>query len=161
MQAGFAYLGDDYIGLPTPAAEAVTGCSFYNSTWLDPDHADRFPWIAAGEVHGNHPLDTKRLFCLANICPDRLLSRAGIRLLCLPRVTGATLTTAEPATPGEALLAFAPSSILQLPFIPAAAALNRITELVETRPAFRLDLGTDIDSIPRAVDRILDRIPDR
>lgn len=152
---GFDYLGDDYIGLP-PAngGGEFQAHSFYNSTWLTPEHLRRFPWLGPHRLEGT-PEDDKKLVLLSDVFPDRLARQATVRALALPRVAGSPGTTFRRASSAEAVLRLAPSSILQLPFISAPHALERVTELAHRVPSYWLDLGRDLEEIPRRVDELL------
>ncbi|OFW13598.1 MAG: hypothetical protein A3F70_14880 [Acidobacteria bacterium RIFCSPLOWO2_12_FULL_67_14] len=159
-QAGFDYLGDDYIALPSAdAGGRYTGYSLYTSTWLTPDHSRRFPRLAEKAHYGNEAED--KLLVLLNEVDDTRLTRSSpVNALVLPRIVGGSETTYRPASRSEAVRRLAPSSILQLPFIDGQAALNRMHELVQAVPCFWLDLGTDFPGIPRAVMSILSEVSD-
>jgi hypothetical protein len=153
--AGFDYLGDDYIALPAgPGEGRHVAHSLYASTWLTPDHSRRFPRLAEKAHHGNEDED-KLLVMLAEVDDARLARSSGVDVLVLPRVAGGHDTTFRRASASEALLRLAPSSILQLPFIDGRRALERMHELLRTVPAYWLQLGTDFPAIPMAVDAIL------
>jgi hypothetical protein len=154
LEHGFDYLGDDYIGIPDPGNSAFAGFSFYNSTWLDPKHIGRLPWLAPHGITGG-PRDDKQLVLLGELYPDRMTDRAEICAILLPRVSGIPETRWRPALPAEAILRLAPSSILQLPFVSAQRSLSRIAELAARVPAYWLEVGTDFAQIPRAVAEIL------
>jgi hypothetical protein len=153
--AGFDYLGDDYIALPAATREGRhVAHSLYTSTWLTPDHSRRFPRLAEKAHHGSED-DDKLLVLLSEVDDTRLTRSSGVSALVLPRVTGGPDTTFRRATAAEAVLRLAPSSILQLPFIDARPALDRMHELLKAVPAYWLQLGTSFPAIPRAVDAIL------
>lgn len=154
-RAGFAYLGDDYIGVPAADGAGHLGYSLYNSTWLDPDHLRRFPWLETQVVRGTEHED-KWLVVLAGVDGLRLAPEARLRALALPTVLATPETRWRPASRAEAVLRLAPSSILQLPFIEPTPALERMTELVQTIPAYHLELGSDLDRIADRVAEILD-----
>jgi hypothetical protein len=155
MAAGFDYLGDDYIGLPPLSVHPPCGYSFYASTWLEPDHAQRFPDLLA-HAHPGAPDDDKLMVLLPDVPGTRLREAAEIVALVLPRVAGVRESSYRPASRGEAVLRLAPSSILQLPLIRPRLALERMADLARRVPAYWLDLGTDLATIPARVDEILD-----
>ena len=154
-RAGFDYLGDDYIALPAAEDGAYRAYGLYSSTWLDPDHARRFPWLVGRLMRGGTEED-KWLVVLADVEGIGLAAETKVGALALPRVTGAEETTWAPASRAEALRRLAPSSILQLPFISPGPALARMAELAQAVPVYRLELGTDLDRIPRRVAELLD-----
>lgn len=154
-RAGFAYLGDDYIGVPAAHGSPYRGYSLYNSTWLEPEHVRRFPWLERQVVRGTEHED-KWLVVLSDIERLRLAPDARLRALALPKVLVAGETRWSLASRAEAVLRLAPSSILQLPFIVPGSALERMTELSRSIPAYRLELGTDLERIPDRVAEILE-----
>ena len=108
-------------------------------------------------MHSANPEDRTKLIALVPK-PDILMAaETKVGALALPRVTGAEETTWAPASRAEALRRLAPSSILQLPFISPGPALARMAELAQAVPVYRLELGTDLDGIPRRVAELLDR----
>ncbi len=156
LKAGFDYLGDDYIGLPAASGETFRGYSFYNSTWLDPEHIGRLAWLEPYSIRGT-PEEDKLLVILDGKFDDRLAESAEIRALVLPRVTGLRDTTFRRASSAQAVLRLAPSSILQLPFISSDRALDRMTELATCVPTYWLELGTDLEQIPAGVEGIIEQ----
>jgi hypothetical protein len=155
-RGGFDYLGDDYIALPAAEDGVYRAYGLYSSTWLDPDHARRFPWLEERLIRGGADED-KWLVVLADVEGVGLAAETRVGALALPRVSGMEETTWAPASRAEALRRLAPSSILQLPFILPGPALTRMAELAEAVPVYRLDLGTALDRIPARVAELLDR----
>lgn len=153
-RSGFEYLGDDYIGLFEDESERFGGASLYGSTWLEPAHLARFPWLEPHAIRGTER-EEKRLVLLSEVGPVRLGAELGIRALVLPRVSGREDTTFRPISRARAVLRLAPSSVLQLPFVDAERALARMTSLAGSVAAWRLDLGTDLDRISDRVEEIL------
>lgn len=154
LHEGLDYLGDDYIGIPPRSGSTFTGYSFYNSTWLEPNHIGRLPWLEP-HAHRGSAADDKYLVLLDRIYPGRLVDHADVAVILLPRVTGERNTSLRDATPREAVLRLAPSSILQLPFITPGRALERISEVAESVPAMWLELGTDFRQIPERVEEAI------
>lgn len=153
-RAQFAYLGDDYIGVPGVNGSGYRGYSLYSSTWLEPDHVRHFPWLEEQVVRGTEHED-KWLVVLSGIEGLSLASTARLRALALPKVVANAETRWSRASRAEAVLRLAPSSILQLPFIVPKPALERMAELAGSIPAYRLELGTDMERIPDRVAEIL------
>lgn len=151
---GFEYLGDDYIALPAAGAGGYRAYGLYSSTWLEPDHARRFPWLQDHLVQGG-PGEDKWLVVLGDVAGVGLAAETRVAALALPRVSGTEETTWQPASGAEALRRLAPSSILQLPFISPGPALTRMAELAQAVPVYRLELGTAMDRIPERVAELL------
>ena len=161
VQAGFSYLADDYVGLPPAADGRQTAYSFYTSLWLEEEHSKRFQWLLASRIEGQLCGHEKLPFGIAEAFPESMATQCTVRAVILPRVVSANAThiphsRLRPATTAEALLKLAPSSVLQLPFIQPAIALERIAALLRSVPSFWLDLGSDFDSIPLRVTEALE-----
>jgi hypothetical protein len=60
----------------------------------------------------------------------------------------------RPTSKIDALLALAPSTLLMMP-LPEVAQFEMLARLVQSVPTYRLDLGTDLETIPRAIEPIL------
>ena len=125
------------------------------SSWLEPDHAQRFPWLLPHAQQGT--IGEDKLLVLATDLPGALCpERVEVAAIALPRVAGRPATAHRRASMGEAIFRLAPSSILQLPFVRGRLALDRLTELAQRVPAYWLDLGTDLADIPAHIAQILD-----
>jgi hypothetical protein len=153
--SGFDYLGDDYIAIDSRTNGKIQGYSIYGCGFLDPTHLARFPAMIPHAIASPHPLEIKRLVLLKQAYPSQLQPAAELEFLLLPRI-GATPTALTRATRGEALRQLAPSSLMMLAR-PAADALARMARLVEQLDCYWLDLGPDIESIPRHVGQLLGR----
>ena len=158
LGAGLDYLADDYVGLEPDGDGGYRGYSLYSSTAVDPAHMRRcFPDLVQHEIPGVLPHEDKSLVLLAELFPGQLPRVAQIRAVALPRVTQGERTMIRPATAFDALLRLAPSSLIALPHSNSGAeGLDVLSDFVSSVPAFWLDLGRDLTSIPVAVDRILE-----
>jgi hypothetical protein len=158
FDAGFDYLGDDYIGLQACQDGSFVGHSLYNSTWLEPDHMTRFPFLPPHAIHGKDPSEDKALVLLSRVFPKRLARSVPIRVLALPRVSQAGATRSRPASKAEALLTLSPTSLFALPFRPGARGFQRLARLVEQVPCYWLELGRDLTEIPKRVAELLAKV---
>ncbi len=154
LSAGFRYLSDDYVGLELLRKDLFLGHSFYCSAHLEPDHLARFPFLQSYGIRGKLPQEDKILFLLSQVFPERLERCVPIRVIVLPRIVDIAKSQWQPATKGEALLRIAPSSLVLLPRV-GMRGFNKIAQLVEHVPCYWLDLGRDLDSIPRCVEELL------
>lgn len=155
LAAGFEFLGDDYAGFPPCVGPRPRGYSYYVSSWLEPDHAQRFPWLLPHAQQGTVGED--KLLILATDLPGaRCPEHVEVAAIALPRVSGRPATAHRRASMSEAIFRLAPSSILQLPFVRGRLALDRLSELAQRVPAYWLDLGTDLAEIPAHIAQILD-----
>ena len=155
LLGGFGYLGDDFVGLEAGGDGQFHGHSLYGAALTTLGHMQRFPALAAASAKGNHPHEEKSIAWLNQVPGARFQSTTRIDAIVLPKVTlGAEDTVFERASPREALLALAPSSVL---YLPAArpGAMDRLGALVESVPSFRLLLGRDVTRIPGRVQELL------
>lgn len=147
---GMDYLGDDYVAVRRPPAPRAY--ALYRIAKLVPQHlAARLPSFAANALRANDDtLPEAERLALADLGkaqllvePTRLPDGFEVTALVLPVVTGGPGSTLTPLGPGRALLALAPSTMLQLG---GAAAFADLTALARAIPAFTVTLGDDLDA---------------
>jgi hypothetical protein len=140
LEAGFDYVGDDYIALED-CGEGFAGHALYSATWLTADHLRHFPRLLPHALYPENPSQEKTLVLLAEVCPaGRLLKRAPIRAVVLPRITPGPSVSIRPASKAEALFALAPTSILMRPRT-GVATLEKLARLVDAMPCWWLEFG--------------------
>jgi hypothetical protein len=153
LLAGFDYLSEDYVGLERCKNGLFVGHSLYNSVFLRTDQLGRFPELAPYAVRGRLPHEEKSVIILSQIYPERLKQAVPIRALVLPRITDIASPQLRPASKGEALLALGPTSLLQIPNRGlGVGGFNKLAQLVESVPCFRLEVGSNIMAIPRCLE---------
>jgi hypothetical protein len=155
LDTGFDYLGDDYIGVQACTDGSFVGHSLYNSVWLEPDHMARFPLLPPHAIHGRNPGEDKSLVLLSHVLPSQLARSATIRVLALPRVSHASGTRFQPASKSEVLLTLIPNSLFTPIPRPGSRGFQRLAQLVDHVPSYRLELGRDLAEIPRRVEELL------
>ncbi len=64
----------------------------------------------------------------------------------------------SPVSRAEALRTLVPSSLLMLPFMPARRGFDALVCLVERVPSHRLEMGSDLETIPARVNELLDSL---
>jgi hypothetical protein len=154
LYAGFEYLGDDYIGLQAADHDAFIGHSLYSSAWLPKDNLVRFPALVAHANRGEYAGRERHLIFLHTLFSGRFASCAAIRTLVLPRITSASAARLRPAKKSEALLRLAPTSMINLPSSGAGVLWN-LASLVERVPCYWLELGSDLESVPRCLEEAI------
>jgi hypothetical protein len=155
LEAGFHYVGDDYIALEACDQGIFVGHSLYSVTWFMADHLTRFPRLIPHAIYPERPEQEKTLVPLSQVFCGSLVSAARIGALMLPRVTANSSARILPASKGDALFAVAPSSILLRP-TSGAATLNKLACLAEKVPCYWLELGRDLDQVPNRVEELID-----
>lgn len=156
LEAGFDYLGDDYIGLQACEDGTFVGHSLYSATWLMADQLVRFPCLIPHAIYPQRPDQEKTLVLLSRTFPRQLSAVASIRALVLPRITSNPSLQIRPASRAEALFALAPSSIILRPSS-GAVTLNKLARLAEQVPCYWLEMGRDLTEISHRVEDLLNR----
>ena len=151
-QAGWNYLADDYCLLKV--AEPSRVFSLYNSVKLGHDQLSQFNTLAGKSTAMD---GDKHLFFLNEIWPERIARSLSCRALLLPRVSQTRETSIQPASPGEALRAIAPSTIFQLSGA-GQTSFQRLSSFVERIPVRHLNLGRDFEKIPERISASLSEI---
>ena len=154
VRAGFDFLGDDKAGLSRDADGSDLGWSLTAAVQVEQRQLARFPALAPFAVLDPNPED-KVAILLSRLRPSRLRARVRLRALAVLRMTPGAPPPLAPAPPRDALVAAGLSTLLQLP-IDRTRSLQTLADLVARVPAYWLDLGPDLDDIPRRVDDVLD-----
>jgi hypothetical protein len=158
LDAGYHFLGDDWVGVDAAPDGAFTAHALYASALLDPAHAMRFPHLQRYAIPFSGSGRPKSLLLLGPLFPARLGRSATLRALALPRIVERATVGCRPASKADALRILAPSSILTLRPRSGREGLDRIARLVDRLPAYWLEIDGDLDEIPRRMDEILARI---
>ena len=148
------YAGDDYVGV-----DARDGCAVYSlycSGKVHRDDLQRLPHLEPALADRVRP-DEKSVFYVEHAFPGRATEGFPLRAIVLPRVTDRRAARVRPLPQAAALAALAPSTIFQL-HPPAGKALAYMGELVRKVPSFVLELGSDVETIPAELVRLLERV---
>ena len=141
------YAGDDYVAIGSRGAPAVH--SLYCSGKVHPEDLHRLPHLEP--LLADKPLDEKAVFYV-----ESAIAGFPLRAIVLPRVTDRRAARALPGTQAAALAALAPSTIFQL-HPPAREALAQMAQLVRRVPTYVLELGSDVETIPAELLRIIEQ----
>jgi hypothetical protein len=156
LAAGFKFLSDDYVGVQEMSNGSFCGHSLFASAVLDPGHLKRFPVFLPDAEPTQHKHEIKSMLPLVHRHRHQLALASTIGLILLPRIVDAEVTTCRPASKRAALMALAPPSLLSMPR-PQIEAFDMLVRLAERTPAFWLELGRNIETIPHAVAAALER----
>lgn len=152
---GLRYAGDDYclVGLdPSPWAYSLYGTGKVNA-----DQAERFPDLVAGPLlNADRVGEEKALFLVSRRSPAKMVRRFPISALVVPVIDGGRCRV-EPLSPGRALQALAPSTVLQLPGA-GAKALSTLAALTRRVPTYALRLSPDPRDAPPVLAALVDRL---
>ena len=151
----FQFAGDDYVAVePRPDAPAPYVHSVYGTGKLTAEQYPNFPELHAATINADK-LDSEKAVVFAGQLENSTLVRGfPLRAILVPRVSGRPRSTWYPISPLAALTGLAPSTIFQLPGA-AASGLAAMSRVVERVPAFRIDLGTELDNVPAAIAEVL------
>lgn len=152
LQAGMSYLGDDYCLVSFNGGPVVH--SLYTTAKLvGGDDLERFPAL---KEHFQPGADgEKALVFVHEHFPDQVERSMPVAALCILEINHTGETRLLPATPASALMALAPSTIVQLPGA-GDGAMRSLGRLVHAVPCYRLSLGTRIEQIPAVIDTLLE-----
>ncbi len=159
LQAGMAYLSDDYVAMDLAAQGPPVCHSVYCSTHVEPKHLERFPRLRPHAIPARLSREDKSLILLSDLPWASLRPSVLLRALVFPQVVDSEVTSFRPMSRAQALLRLAPSSLMLLPFPEALSdGFKTLTTLVDRVPVYWLDLGRNLDGIPVAVGSLLDQV---
>jgi len=150
LDSDLLYAGDDYVLLGTSPLWAHC---LYNTAKLTPEVETWFPHLAAA-ISNKRTGSEKALLFLGRWAPRKLIAGFPIRALLVPRVTGLRDTRLVRCGASEAFRALAPTTMFQLPGT-GRKAFDKLASVVRGAPVYRLELGTDLPAIPRAILELL------
>ncbi len=155
LGAGFDYAGDDYVAISIPESsdDAVRAHGLFATAKLSATSLERLPFLATG-LRLAPDGEEKGVVDLTSVSGERLTDAFGVAALIVPRVIGG-VTRLGRATGADALRALAPTTLLQLPGN-GDETFRELTRLAARVPAWSLDLGDDLDEIPRHVQRAIE-----
>lgn len=142
------YAGDDYVALRGGTPPLVH--SLYCSGKVHPADLGRLPHLRAAVANGDRLEDEKAVLHLQEAFPGAPIAGFPLRAILMPRVTERRSARILDATPAAALSALAPSTILQRR-PPAREALSELSRIVQGVPAYVLEVGSDVSTIPDAI----------
>ncbi len=155
--AGLAIVGDDYCAMHPGTAIAH---SLYNTVKLKADaDVERFSALETFMRHmervGEGDDRQRSMVFLHPHFPGAMTPTLPVRAILVPQVSGLPETSIVRTAAGAALMALAPSTMLQLAGN-ERDAFRSLVELVRGIPTFRIAVGTRIDEIPAAIAHFLD-----
>jgi hypothetical protein len=153
LDSDLRHLGEDYCLLR--GGEDPRIFSIYSSAKIVPSVLDRMPQLR--DLVASMPLterDDKALLDLHAGRPERMLRSAPLRAIALPTIVEGPETRAERCSAGEALVAIAPSTLLQLPGN-GEPLMRLLSQAIRSVPCYRLEVGDDPERIPPAIESLL------
>jgi hypothetical protein len=140
LEAGFLYLGDDYVMLEPGSPPIVS--SLYCTAKLVPSNLDdRLPQLRK-LVTGRHDIEQNKVtLSLYDAFRGSITDSLPLRAIVIPSLAGGRLSL-RTASAAAALAALAPTTLFQLPNA-GAAALERMQTIIAAIPRYHLELDRD------------------
>jgi hypothetical protein len=156
LESPLQYAGDDYVVVALEPEPWVH--SLYSSGKLMPDHVVRLPFLTPALANGDR-LDTeKAIVYVHENWPESITQGFPLRAILATKVVPGLIDARIVETSRLAgLAALAPSTVFQM-HTRGQDSLARMRELVQAVPTYRLELGSDMQSIPRAIEGLLERL---
>lgn len=152
LNAGWQLLSND-----SPVV-AANGCiqQYPGVLAAYPESFAHFPVLnrlAEGAMMGNgrHKISVTA----ESIWPDVWLGEAAVRAICFPQIENRTTHVLTPIAKPAALARLLPHAVEQWDKAMIPAHLRMLRQLVESAPAYLLQLGPDILAIPKAIQAVL------
>jgi hypothetical protein len=147
------HLGEDYCLLS--GGEPPHVFSIYSSAKVESATLDRLPGL--GGLAAKMPDDEgeKAVLDLYADRPERMMRSAPLRAIAIPSIVDGPETRSHPCSAAEAMVAVAPSTMLQLPGN-GEALMRMLSATVRSVPCYRLEVGSDPARIPATVHSLLD-----
>jgi hypothetical protein len=156
LNAGLDYLGDDYVAVET-GGPSFRAHSIYATAKPSAASLELLPGLEADVLAATDPSNgAKAALGLAAAHAARLPSELEIRALVMPALESDPTTAGriEPASGAEAMLAMAPSTIMQHPSR-RGEGFGEVAALARGLPCFRLGVGRDLTSAVKAIEDLL------
>jgi hypothetical protein len=148
LGAGMVYLGDDYMlaGVePEPRA-----WSLFCAAKVTDESLKRFPKLES--FVQRRGTDGEKSLLFVDASPG--FESVPLRAILWPRLSGKTETRITPLAPAKMLLAFAPSTILQMP-VSGGEDFQTLARLVQKVPTYILEAGTDMKKLAGTIRQLL------
>lgn len=149
--AGMDYLADDYAAIELQ--EKPIAYSLYNSAKITRRGLDFFPELKPLVWNKNFSGNEKAVVFLSKLFPNQIKSSTTLSAIFIPRIVGGE-TTISPVNKVQALIAIAPTTMLQLPL----AHTNKLTVLkniIDQVPCYYLNLGDNVRTVPDVIKNFL------
>ena len=156
LDSPLRYAGDDYVVVALEPEPWVH--SLYSSGKLMADHVMRLPFLTPALANGDR-LDTeKAIVYVHENWPENITAGFPLRAILASKVVPGLVDAQIVETSRLiGLAALAPSTVFQM-HTRGQDSLVRMRELVGVVPTYRLELGSNMASIPRAISALLMRL---
>ncbi|HYE73889.1 MAG TPA: serine kinase, partial [Blastocatellia bacterium] len=128
--------------------------SLYSTAKLFSDDLNRFPALQNSVGGSDDLFDEKKILFLHDEHADKIVRRLPVKAILLPKITRRRETLITESNASQALLALAPTVILQL-LTNSEISMRKMSELVRQVPCFTLELGSELSEIPKVITNLL------
>ena len=149
---GLKYVSDENCIIST--GESPRAYSLYSSGSLEAEDVDRLPSLLPCLSNREKLGEEKAVYFLSPRYRQNLCETFPVRAVFVPRVSGKRTTSILKRSPTQTLLALAPGSIFQLPGA-GRDSFRAMADLVRQVPCYTLEVGTDLQEIPRVIEDFL------
>jgi len=150
LLSGMEYLADDYVAITTSTTnKSPIAHSLYQTAKMTREGTKIFPELENIIWHKKYGEGEKAVVFLSEHFPNQVKNFSPLSAIFIPRIIGGE-TTIIPASKIEAMLAIAPTTLLQLPL----AETNKVgafRDILEEIPCYFINLGSDIRAIPEVI----------
>jgi len=147
------FLGDDYVLLRRAHGPMVY--SLYGTGKVEPHHLPRLDHLKVDVVNSERLAEEKAVLQLADRHASQLIDSLPVRCIVVPRIVPDGKTCLLPLSRAAAFRAVAPSTVFQSPGA-GTADFRFLADFVRDLPCHQLQLGADIDSVPRVLSALLE-----
>ena len=151
---GLQSVGDDYVLLD--AGEDIVAYPVFATLKQDQKGFDRLGLKDRLPSVGTLNWQGKYEFRIGDICEQALPEKLAIKALLVPRISGGSETRIVPVSKRSAMLAFAPSSLHQMPG-ERHSGFTFFSRVANSLPCYTLELGNDPTEIAKTVADFLEK----
>lgn len=152
LLSGMHYLADDYVAVEM-FPEGAVAHSLYHSAKVTKNGLGYFPEFKELIWNKNFSDREKAVIFISDIFPEQVVHKTTLDAIFIPKITGKE-TRIVPATKIEAMLAMAPTTLLQLPMA-ETKKVNVFKEILGKVPCYILELGPDVRAVPEVIKAFL------
>jgi hypothetical protein len=156
LDSDLFYVADDHCLLEIGACPSTA--SVYSTAKVFAADLHRFPMLQRREKEAYRTQEDKAVFYLNEIIPQRLSPGFPIRAVLLPHPSGRRDTQIMRTSASMALLWLGPDNVLRWPASAGRLAFGKFASTLRSVPCFRLEAGTDLSQIPKAIASLLDNV---
>ncbi len=150
LRDGMTFVGDNYVLVSLddePVAHAI-----YSNVKLRDGTLELLPGL--GEAPADREQGEKLVIDVRRAWPSQLAASLPVQAIAVMCIGNEAATRVLPASPVEALLALAPTTVYQLP--DNGRVLRHMAELVRRTRAFKVELGPNVADTPATIRALLE-----